>query len=139
MDIQWIPRSLNAKADYISRFKDFDDWEVIPEVFDSLNAMFGPHTVDCFANYQNAKIARFYSRFWNPGTAGVDVFYQDWSKDIAWLVPPVSIVPRTLCFMFENRLKGTLVSPYWPSAAYWPLLTKRFACFTRQRKSASWT
>ena len=129
LDIQWIPRSLNARVDYISRFTDLDDWEVKPEVFHSLNAMFGPHTVDCFANYKNAKIAKFYSRFWNPGSAGVDPFYQDWSQDLAWLVPPVSIVPRVLKFMFENKLKGTLVSPYWTSAVYWPLLTNQFARF----------
>ena len=69
LDLQWIPRSLNAQADYISRFKDFNDWEVEPDVFSTLNHQFGPHTVDSFTNYENGKIARFCSRFWNPGTA----------------------------------------------------------------------
>ena len=34
----------NAKADYLSRFKDFNDWKVVPEVFNSLDVMFG-HTL----------------------------------------------------------------------------------------------
>ena len=41
LDLQWIPRSLNAQADYINRFKDFDDWEVEPDVFNTLNNLFG--------------------------------------------------------------------------------------------------
>jgi hypothetical protein len=28
IDIQWIPRSENEKADYISRLIDHQDWEV---------------------------------------------------------------------------------------------------------------
>ena len=43
--------------------------------------------------------------------------------------------PYRLCrgFMFENKCKGTLVTPYWPSAAYWPLalLVKQFVAFVR--------
>jgi hypothetical protein len=33
--------------------------------------------------------------------------------------------------MFENKCKGTLVTPYWPSAAYWPLLVNQFIAFVR--------
>lgn len=132
LDMQWIPRTANEQADYISRFNDFDDWEVEPDTFKQLDAQFGPHTLDCFANYKNAKVSRYFSRFWNPGTAGVDAFYQDWSNDIAWIVPPIVIVPRVLWFMFRNKFKGTLVTPYWPSATYWPLIFRQFASFVRQ-------
>ena len=34
----------------------------------------GPHSVDRFANSNNHKLARFYSRCWNPGSEGVDAF-----------------------------------------------------------------
>lgn len=129
LDLQWIPRSENEKADYLSRFKDFDDWEVVPEIFQQLDAQFGPHTVDCFANYRNAKVPRFFSRFWNPNTAGVDAFYQDWSNEIAWVVPPLPIVPRVILFMYHNKCKGTIVVPHWPSAAYWPILFQQFGQF----------
>jgi hypothetical protein len=35
--------------------------------------------------------------------------------------------------MFENKCKETLVTPYWPSAAYWPLAlqVKQFVAFVR--------
>jgi hypothetical protein len=63
-------------------------WEVVPGIFEQLDAQFGPYTLDCFANSKNAKVSRYFSRFWNPGTTGVDAFYQDWSNGIAWVVPP---------------------------------------------------
>ena len=105
LDLQWIPRTLNEQADYVSKLNDFDDWEVVPGIFEQIDAQFGPHTLDCFANSTNAKVSRYFSRFWNPGTTGVDAFYQDWSNEIAWVVPPISIVPRVLWFMFENKCK----------------------------------
>ena len=76
LDIQWIPRTLNQQADYITRLIDVDDWQTINDLFLSLNARWGPHSVDCFANYYNHKLPRFFSRFWNPNTAGVDFFIQ---------------------------------------------------------------
>ncbi|CAB3981410.1 Hypothetical predicted protein [Paramuricea clavata] len=94
LDLQWIPRTLNEQADYVSKLNDFDDWEVVPGVFEQIDAQLRPHTLDCFANSKNAKVSRYFSRFWNPGTTGVDTFYQDWSHEIAWVVPPISILSR---------------------------------------------
>ena len=31
--IEWVPRSLNEKADYLSKIVDYDDWELAPEFF----------------------------------------------------------------------------------------------------------
>ena len=43
---QWIPRSENERADFISKFLDKDDWKINPMIFDQLNRLWGPHTVD---------------------------------------------------------------------------------------------
>ncbi len=51
LDIQWIPRTKNTQADYISKFTDYDDLEITTDTFQQLEARFGPHTVDCFASY----------------------------------------------------------------------------------------
>ena len=42
------PRSLNDKADYLSKIIDYDDWELAPEFFQQLDGLWGPYTVDCF-------------------------------------------------------------------------------------------
>ena len=86
LDIQWIPRSLNEKADYLSKIVDYDDWVITSKVFQLLEAKFGPHMVDCFADYKNCKVPKFYSWFWNPGSAGIDAFFHSWAGENALLV-----------------------------------------------------
>lgn len=63
LDVQWIPRSENDKADFLSKIIDHDDWEVTVEFFDFVSFMFGPFTVDRFAN-NNRKLVRYNSKFW---------------------------------------------------------------------------
>ena len=51
LEIKWIPRTENERADYVSLLIDFDDWQITPEFFLRLEELWGPHTVDCFANF----------------------------------------------------------------------------------------
>ena len=46
LSVQWIPRSLNQKADSISKFMDIDDWLITSEFFGLLHQYWGPHTID---------------------------------------------------------------------------------------------
>ena len=48
MEIQWIPRTENEKADFISRLIDVDDWKLTESFFATLEGDWGPHSVDCF-------------------------------------------------------------------------------------------
>ncbi|VDI45921.1 Hypothetical predicted protein, partial [Mytilus galloprovincialis] len=81
IDIQWIPRSQNSQADYISRMVDYEDWGVSNEFFQFMNDLWGPYTIDRFSNSQNAKVCRYNSLFWNPCAIAVDAFTQDWSNE----------------------------------------------------------
>ena len=56
--MEWIPRSDNEVADYLSKTVDFDDWGVKDSYFHSLNSIWVPFTVDCLANSVNAKVPR---------------------------------------------------------------------------------
>ena len=99
LDMQWIPCTLNQQADCISRLMDVDDWQTTNDLFLSLIHRWGPYSVDCFANYYNHKLPRFFSRFWNPNTAGLNFFIQPLRGENCWVVTPVSIVPRVLHYM----------------------------------------
>jgi hypothetical protein len=57
----WIPRNENQEADFLSRCSDSDDWQMRTWVFDSLDAIWGPHSVDRFASHFNTKCIRFNS------------------------------------------------------------------------------
>ena len=74
LQVDWIPSSLNEHADAISRIVDFDDWGVSFEFFHHVDNIWGPHSVDRFVHSHNRKLPRFFSRFWNPDSEGVDAF-----------------------------------------------------------------
>ena len=130
LEVEWIPRHLNEAADSASReaaMVDTDDWQLTKEFFNILNSRWGPLTLDCFANFYNKKISRFYSLYNSMGCEGVDAFSYDWKNECCLLVPPVSIVSQTLRHLHLCQSSGVLVVPFWPSASFWPLLMKEFS------------
>ena len=122
IDMEWIPRSDNEVADYLSKIVDFDDWGVKDSYFQTVNSIWGPFTVDCFANSVNAKVPRFYSLFFQPGCLGVDALAFDWGGENCWLVPPVYLIPRVFVRFLNCKSRGVLVVPFWPSSLFWPYL-----------------
>ncbi|XP_063446947.1 uncharacterized protein LOC134726472 [Mytilus trossulus] len=122
IDIQWIPRKENEKADYISKMVDFEDWGVTHIFFNFLNDMWGPYSIDRFASVENRKVMRFNSLFWQPDSEAVDAFSQVWTNENNWLVPPINLVIRSIKHIIACKARGTLVVPKWISAAFWPLI-----------------
>ena len=116
---EWIPREINQLADYLSRLMDFDDWMLNPVVFKELDALWGPRTINRFADWCNTQLPRFDSRYWSPGVEAVDTFTSDWSSENNWWCPPLYLVPRLIQ---HAKAQGTLVVPQWKSAPFWLLL-----------------
>ena len=59
-----MSKSLNEHA--VGRFIDCDDWEASPHFFTQVDGIWGPHSVDRFANSHSFKLStRFYSRYQN--------------------------------------------------------------------------
>ena len=63
MDIVWIPRNSNERADYLSKIVDLDDWRVKDDYFQLVQSCWGICSIDCFASSQNFKINRFIQNF----------------------------------------------------------------------------
>ena len=122
IEMEWLPRSQNERADFLSRIVDLDDWSVIPELFRLVDYRWGPHNVDHFSSFYNAQIGRFNSRFWNPGSEAFDAFIQDWSLDNNWLCPPISLVVHAVRHLIACKGTGTLIIPEWPSSYFWPFV-----------------
>ena len=132
IEMEWIPRSQNDRADYLSRIFDADDWGLSPLSFHRIDQAWGPHSIDRFANHLNAKLLRFNSRFWNPGAEGIDAFVMDWARENNYVCPPVCLVLRVLLHMRNCKASGSLVVPLWHSAPFWPMICpdgSRFADF----------
>ena len=88
----------------------------------SVDMLWGPHTLDCFASAHNYQVNRFHSRFWCPDTQAVDTFTVDWEGEVCWLVPPLYLIPRAWKHAHHCKAKGTLVIPLWKSTVFWPLV-----------------
>ena len=48
IDVQWVLRLLNERADYLSKIVDYDDWIVKDCYFRAVTSLWGPCSVDCF-------------------------------------------------------------------------------------------
>ena len=87
---EWVPRSSNEQADYLSRIVDFDDWSVSSHIFRFLDLKWGPHSIDRFADKHNHLLPRFDSRFWNPYCEAMDTFTRSWDFDNNWVLSATS-------------------------------------------------
>lgn len=83
----------------------------------------GPHTLNCFANSNNHKLPRFYSRYWNPEVEGVDAFCHDWRiGGITSQCPGYFLFPGLLDTLRSG--KGTLIVPECFSSLLWPMFSR---------------
>ena len=71
------------------------------------------HTVDCFANYYNKKVEKFFSRFWNPNSSGVDFFVQNVRNENCLVVPPVTMITKAIHYLYASRRAiRTVIVPF---------------------------
>ena len=55
-----VPRSLNEKADYLSKIIDFDNWTVKDCYFHALNSYWGPCSATCAATCAFVGVEEFW-------------------------------------------------------------------------------
>ena len=119
---QWIPRSQNAKAVYLSRLVDADDWYLNPQLCQLLSSFWGPFDIDRMADRNNTQLKCFNSKFWCPGTEAIDCFTQNWSHCNNWVCPPPALLLSVLKYMAFWKASGVLVVSEWKSAPFWPTI-----------------
>ncbi|KAL4534489.1 hypothetical protein Ndes2526A_g05384 [Nannochloris sp. 'desiccata'] len=120
--VDWIPRDLNTRADYLSKMYDGDDWKLNKRYFTQLDQRWGPHTVDVFASAINHQCPKFFSMYHCPGTSGVDAFAQDWGGENCWINPPFGLIGQVIRHLSLCKSQATLICPRWQGRPWWPLL-----------------
>ena len=78
--------------------------------------------IDRFADNKNFKTKVFNSKYWCSNTACVDAFSTSWQHENNYLVPPIHLIPKAIKQLRLSKAQVVLVDPFWPSAAFWPLL-----------------
>ena len=122
IDVNWIPRDFNSVAGEISKIIDYNDYTIYDDIFAFLDKSWGPHTVDRLACHYNKKLPLFNSKFFQPGTRGVNAFSQDWAFANSWLCPPTYLTVRVVNHLKVCRAAGTLIVPLWRLAHFWPII-----------------
>lgn len=117
--IEHVSSALNEWADRLSREHDSTDWTLLPAAFASLNAKYGPHSVDLFASTESARCPRFYSRWMCPGSLGTNAFLYNWRGENCWANPPFHLVGAVISHVLRTDATVTLIAPVWRAQQWW--------------------
>ena len=77
-----------------------------PLSFHRIDLVWGPHSIDRFANHLNAKLPRFNSRFSNPGAEGIDAFVMVGLGKITMFVRPSALFCACCFICIIAKLQG---------------------------------
>ena len=107
--MEWIPRAENGLTDYYFRIEDYDDWGISFHLLNLIQDRFGSSSIVWFVSDHNAKVKRFFSRFWNISCFGVDAFIKSSAFEFGLFVPPILFLRFER--IFHNRSKVVLFPP----------------------------
>ena len=130
--LQIVLADLGSKA-YLST----DEWGIDNRTFKHIQSHVGLEvTIDGFATSINKKVDKFYSKYPQCGSLGIDFFAQELSpKEVYWLCPPVKSVLTTINHVLaaKKRVIAYVSFPEWKSANYWPVIKQgsSYAPFVR--------
>lgn len=119
-------QSSNNPADYGTRHQDLDSVRISPFTFDRLNLLWGPFTMDLFADATNALCPCFFTMQPQEGAAGTNALLHDWSRiRRAWLFPPTHLLPQVVEKLLLQPPRGSvLIVPVLTTAPWWSPLMK---------------
>ncbi len=106
-------------SDRLSRLTNGYEWKLNPALFKYLDRLYGHHTIDRFASALTKQCPLYNSRYYDPGTAGVDALaQQDWGDHNNFVNPPFRMVSRVLDVIQNQGAIATIIAPKWP-AQHW--------------------
>ena len=116
---------LNIRADAQSRnFSDKHEWTLHGSVFEDILSQYPELNIDLFATRLNHKLPTYCSWKPDPGCSYIDAFSVNWGTYSFYALPPFSLIPRCLQKISQDRAKGILVVPLWPTQSWFPLVLR---------------
>ena len=120
---EYLPGELNHEADWESRhFRDSSNWKLNPTVFQALDHLWGPLTIDLFADRMNTQLQSYISWFPDPFAHGTDAFQIPWTNLRGYSFPPFSMICRCLAKIRKYQAAIVLITPTWHTQAWYPVL-----------------
>lgn len=125
----YVPSSFNP-ADAPSReMQQQLEWSLDPAFFQELEWRWGPHQVDLFASPLNSQLPSFMTWKPHPAALATDALRHSWKTlGNLYLCPPWNLIPQVLQRLRQQKLDATLITPFWPSAAWFPSVQAMALC-----------
>ena len=107
---EYLPGTENTRADWESRHHhDSSNWKLCPSVFEALNYLMGPLSIDLFASRINYQLPVYCSWKPDPGARTVDAFSISWARETPYLFPP--FLPDWQSFVEDQQRGSRLCMP----------------------------
>ena len=118
---------MNTGADEKSReFFDRREWKLNEQEFENIVSLHPNLSIDMFASRLNRQLSTYCAWKADPGSSYTDAFSLDWNNHF-YAFPPFSLLPRCLQKIQQDKVKGVMITPLWPTQAWFPLLLQLLA------------
>lgn len=119
----YVPSQFNPADAPSRRMVTQLEWSIDRSFFRRLETEWGKHDIDLFATRSNAKVSRYIAWKTEETAWSRDAFLSDWSSmERVYACPPWAMLLRTLEKIRMDRVKATLITPWWPSALWFPIV-----------------
>ena len=107
-----IPGYTNDDADKLSRvYKDDLEWSLDQSVFKRIKCVYSEISIDMFASRLNAKLKKYVSFYPDHLANATNAFMLDWSRELLYMFPPFSLIPRILQKVQTDKAEAVLIAP----------------------------
>lgn len=129
IQLHYIPSAFNPADSPSRRLQHQIEWRLAHHYFQHLNQLWGPHHVDLFASHLNHQLPKYVSWKWDPLAMATDAMSLDWSNlGRLYICPPWNLLPLIIQRLRDQHPPATLITPWWPSAIWFPTLQAMSTC-----------
>ena len=124
LSARYLAGRLNGHADGLSRILTPYEWMLHPKLFQVIQDMWGPHTVDRFASGLMCQLPRYNSLYLDPNTEGVVAMMQDWRGENNFVNAPFWMLTKIMRKVEQEGVYATIIAPHWPSQMWFHWLKR---------------
>ena len=105
------------------------DEKLHPALFQYLDRVWSPHSVNRFASMSSTHLPVYNSWFCHPGTSPVDALAKtDWCMENNDANPPFRVISQVLDIVKAQHSSVTLIAPRWPAQPWFQRLLRLCVC-----------
>ena len=109
------------EADTQSRkFNDYTEWMLNKNISIKLTDIWKMPEIDLFASRLNCQFKPFVSWHPDPEAVAIDAFTFNWGNGLKYILPPFSMIQRTLKKLAKDQGEAIMVVPYLITACWYP-------------------